>query len=223
MNKFDDTVKELKSYIDELEKKFTKKTLKFDDETKEKARALVDKAEEVINSSIEKVKTIINDVKDEEKLNSLLDKIKAKSKEAVEFTLEKVDALTKSDKPLTIDDIHNEIMDDFDKLKETDIFKKTTVLLKQGVSLVNEFLEKPEVKETIKKAKTTTINLAEKGVEGLKKILDDDKVEEKKDVKKSTPKKTTAKKESTKKAAPKKTTAKKATTKKTTKNTKKAK
>lgn len=223
MNKFDDTVKELKSYIDELEKKFAKKSLKLDDESKEKARAFVDKAEEVINSSIEKVKTIINDVKDEEKLNSLLDKIKAKSKEAVEFTLEKVDALTKSDKPLTIDDIHNEIMEDFDKLKETDIFKKTTVLLKQGVSLVNEFLEKPEVKETIKKAKTTTINLAEKGVEGLKKILDDDKVEEKKDVKKSAPKKTTVKKEPTKKAAPKKTTAKKATTKKTTKNTKKAK
>ena len=36
---------------------------------------------------------------------------------------------------------------------------------------INEFFERPEVKEAINKAKVTTVNIAEKGVENLKKAL----------------------------------------------------
>lgn len=203
MNKFDKTVKELKADIKELETEFSKRTEGLDEVTKQKAAELVEKTKVVINSSIEKVNAVIKDLADEEELNDLLDKIKAKAKEAVDYAIEKIDDLINNGGQTDIDKLHDDIMADFDKLKESDIYKTTTVLIKEGYAKINEFLEKPEVKETIKKAKKTTIDLAEKGVAGLKKVLED----------KDEPKK----KATTKKTATKKTPAKKTVTKKTTK------
>lgn len=205
MNKFDKTVKELKTDIKELETEFSKRTEGLDEVTKQKAAELVEKTKVVINSSIEKVSAVIKDLADEEELNDLLDKIKAKAKEAVDYAIEKIDDLINNGGQTDIDKLHDDIMADFDKLKESDIYKTTTVLIKEGYAKINEFLEKPEVKETIKKAKKTTIDLAEKGVAGLKKVLED-KDEPKK---KATTKKTATKKTPAKKTVAKKTTKKK--------------
>lgn len=173
MAKFDETINEMKSHIDKLEENLASKSEILDDETKQKAKELVDKAEVAINTAIDKVSSAIEEIKDNEKLDDLLDKMKAKSLEAVDYTIEKIDALTNKTSTFDIDALHDEIMDEFEKLKENEAFKKTTVLIKEGAAKINEFFEKPEVKETINKAKATTINIAEKGVEGLKKILED--------------------------------------------------
>lgn len=221
MSKFDETVKELKNDIKVLEKEFAKKTKGLDKTTEEKAHQFVEKTESVINSSIEKISAVINDLKDDEDLNALLDKIKAKAKEAIDYALEKVDAIINGETDTDLDKVHDEIMNEYNKLKDTEAFKATTVFVKEGYAKINEFFEKPEVKKQINKAKKTTINLAEKGVAGLKKVLVVDEEQEPKKTKttkKAT--KTTAKK--TTKPATKKTTAKKTSTKKTTKtNTKK--
>lgn len=207
MNKFDDTVKELKEDIKDLENEFSKRTKGLDESTKQKAYEFVENTENVINSSINKIAAVIENLKDDEELNDLLDKVKAKAKEAIDFAVEKIDAIINGSPDDDLDRLHDEIMDDFDKLKGTDLYKTTTVLLKEGYAKLNEFLEKPEVKQTINKAKKTTIDLAEKGVAGLKKVLI---VEEE-------PKKT----KSTKKAT-KTTKAKTTKTTKTTKTKKKA-
>ena len=70
-------------------------------------------------------------------------------------------------------------MSEFDKVKETDAFKKATDLLADLSAKINEVLNRPEVKEAIDKAKITTVNLAEKGVDGLKKVLKTDEIIEK--------------------------------------------
>ena len=173
MQKFDDTVKEMESQVKELEDDLAEKVEKLDEEGKEKAKALVEKTEEAIRSSIEKVKGIINDVQEDEKLDEFLDKVKAKSMEAVEFTKEKVSELTKKpdEKGKTLEDLGNDIMAEFDKIKESDAFKKTADFLSDIGTKVNEFFEKPEVKSAINKAKATTVNIAEKGVENLKRAL----------------------------------------------------
>lgn len=178
MQKFDDTVKEMESQVKELEDDLAEKVEKLDEEGKEKAKALVDKTEEAIRSSIEKVKGIINDVQEDEKLDEFLDKVKAKSMEAVEFTKEKVAELTKKpdEKGRTLEDLGNDIMAEFDKIKESDAFKKTADFLSDIGTKVNEFFEKPEVKSAINKAKTTTVNIAEKGVENLKRALKTEEV-----------------------------------------------
>ena len=184
MNKFEDTVKEMESQVQDLENDLAEKSDRLDDEGKERAKALVNKTEEAIRSSIEKVRNIINEVQEDDKLDEFLDKVKAKSMEAVDFTKTKVAELTKEkEEKKTLEDLASDIMAEFDKIKETDAFKKTADFLSDIGNKVNEFFDKPEVKGAINKAKTTTVNIAEKGVEGLKRALktDDIQVEENKE------------------------------------------
>lgn len=221
MNKFDATVKELKEDINELEKDFSKVAADLDEAGRIKAREIVEKTEKTINLSIEKVNSVINDISDEKKLNELLDKIKAKAKEATDYAMDKVVAIANNEDAVDIDALHDDIMNEFDKLKETDVYKKTTVLVKEGYAKINEFLEKPEVKKAINKAKITTLKAAELGVETLKKVLESEGTKKKAAPKKVETIKTATKKAPAKKKAAtttkKKTAAKKSSTKKTTK------
>ena len=177
MTKFEDTIKEMESQVNELENDLAAKAEQLDESNKEKAKALVDKTEEAIKTSIDKIKSIITEVQEDEKVDEFLDKVKAKSMEAVEFTKEKVSELTKKvEKDDTFEKITSDIMAEFDKVKETDAFKKTADVLTDLSGKLNEFLNKPEVKDAINKAKVTTVNIAEKGVDGLKKVLKTDEI-----------------------------------------------
>lgn len=176
MSKFEETVKELKQDIEDLEESFKEKAPLFDEQTKAKASEVVEKTKTAINNSIDKVSAVIKDLKEDEKLDEFLDKVKAKSMEAVDFAKEKINAIANKENDDSIDKLAADVMSEFDKLKESEIAKKTTVILKQAEGKINEFLEKPEVKDAINKAKVTTINVAEKGVEGLKKVLKTDEI-----------------------------------------------
>ncbi len=180
MSKFEDTVKEMESQVKELEDDLAGEIDRLDEEGKEKAKALVERTEEAIRSSIEKVRTVITNVKEDEKLDEFLDKVKAKSMEAVDFTREKVQELTKKkeEPEKTLDDASNDIMSVFDNIKESEALKKTAEFLSDINRKINEFFERPEVKEAIDKAKIKTVNIAEKGVEGLKKVLNTEEIEQ---------------------------------------------
>ena len=150
MTKFEDTVKEMESQVEELENDLADKADQLDDAGKEKAKALVEKTEEAIKSSIEKVRSIINDVQEDDKLDEFLDKVKAKSMEAVDFTKGKVNELTqKANKDNRLDKLGEDIMAEFDKLKESDAYKKTADFLSDISAKVNDYFNKPEVKEVI--------------------------------------------------------------------------
>lgn len=178
MTKFEDTVKELESQVEELENELAHKTEKMDDADKEKAQALVNRTEEAIKSSIQKIQGIIADVQEDEKLDEFLDKVKAKSMEAVDFTKAKINELSeKISSDQKLDQIADDIANEFDKIKESDAYKKTADFLNEINGKVNEFFARPDVKDAINKAKTTTINIAEKGVEGLKKALNPEEPE----------------------------------------------
>ena len=152
MTKFEDTVKEMESQVEELENDLADKADQLDDAGKEKAKALVEKTEEAIKSSIEKVRSIINDVQEDDKLDEFLDKVKAKSMEAVDFTKGKVNELTqKANKDNRLDKLGEDIMAEFDKLKESDAYKKTADFLSDISAKVNDYFNKPEVKEAADK------------------------------------------------------------------------
>ena len=177
MTKFEDTIKEMESQVNELGNDLAAKAEQLDESNKEKAQALVNKTEEAIKTSIDKIKNIITEVQEDEKVDEFLDKVKAKSMEAVEFTKDKIAELTKKvEKNDTFEKLSSDIMSEFDKVKETDAYKKTADLLADLSNKINEILNKPEVKEAINKAKITTVNLAEKGVDGLKKVLKTDEI-----------------------------------------------
>ncbi|MBR4461259.1 MAG: hypothetical protein IKS51_01590 [Erysipelotrichaceae bacterium] len=180
MSKFEDTVKEMESQVKELEDDLAGEIDKLDEEGKEKAKALVLRTEEAIKTSIEKVRTVITNVKEDEKLDEFLDKVKAKSMEAVDFTREKVQELTKKkeEPEKTLDEASNDIMSTFENIKESEALKKTAEFLSEINRKINEFFERPDVKEAIDKAKIKTVNIAEKGVEGLKKVLNTEEIEQ---------------------------------------------
>ena len=210
MNKYETTIKELKEDIKDLEKAFKEKTKGLDKETIAAARTFVDRTEKVIQAVIDKTGAVIKELKDDEQLEELLAKLKAKAKEAVDYAIDKVDTVIKEGPETGIDRLYKDVMSEFDSLKDTNVYKTTSVLIKEGYAKINEFLEKPEIQETIKKAKKTTIDLAEKGVAGLKKVLDTEPATK---TKKATAKKVTPKKAA---AKPKAKTTKAKTTKKKT-------
>lgn len=216
MNKYELTIQELKDDIKELEKEFKKRTKGLDKETIEAARKFVDRTEKVIEAVIDKTGTVITELKDDEQLEELLDKLKAKAQEAIDYALDKIDTVINSGPETEIDRLYNDVMAEFDSLKDTEIYKSTSVLINKGYAKLNEFLDKPEVQDTIKKAKKTTITLAEKGVEGLKKVLENETITKPKKVTKKTTKKVTPKKATAKKAKAKTVKAKAKTTKKKT-------
>lgn len=213
MNKLDKVVKDLEDDVKDLEAGLADRIDDLDDQKKQKATELVDKTKALIKVSIDKIAAVYEEIKEDQKIDEFLDKIKAKAKEAVDYTMDKIDALKNQD-TTTIDCLSNELVNGFESLKESDIYKKTQVLLKEGAIKVNDFINRPDVQEAIKKAKITTVKYAEKGVDGLKQIL---KVE---DTKKPATKKAPAKKTATKKATTKSTKKTATTTKK--KTTKKA-
>lgn len=214
MSKYELTIQELKDDIKELEKEFKKRTKGLDKETIEAARKFVDRTEKVIEAVIDKTGAVITELKDDEQLEELLDKLKAKAQEAIDYALDKIDTVINSGPETEIDRLYNDVMAEFDSLKDTEIYKSTSVLINKGYAKLNEFLDKPEVQDTIKKAKKTTITLAEKGVEGLKKVLENETITKPKKVTKKTTKKVTPKKATAKKAKAKTVKAKAKTTKK---------
>ena len=216
MSKYELTIQELKDDIKELEKEFKKRTKGLDKETIEAARKFVDRTEKVIEAVIDKTGAVITELKDDEQLEELLDKLKAKAQEAIDYALDKIDTVINSGPETEIDRLYNDVMAEFDSLKDTEIYKSTSVLINKGYAKLNEFLDKPEVQDTIKKAKKTTITLAEKGVEGLKKVLENETIIKPKKVTKKTTKKVTPKKATAKKAKAKTVKAKAKTTKKKT-------
>lgn len=177
MTKFEDTMKEMQQNVEELGKYVAEKTKALNDsDVKAKAEDLVKKTQDAIGVSMKKVTEVIDKVTEDEKLDEFLDKIKAKSQEAVEFTKTKVDDLTKTNTVPTLEELAKEISANFDKLKESDVVKNAADFLTDLGGKINEFMDKPEVKEAINKAKTTTISVAEAGVEGLKTLLKADEI-----------------------------------------------
>lgn len=177
MSKIDEAIQEMKEELAELEDKLAEKTEGLDDQAKQKATALIEKTENAIKGAIAKIEAAIDNFTEDEQFDEFLDKVRAKSREAVEFAKDKIDDLATKTSNQSLADLHDDVMAEFDKLKENEYIKKTADFLKEIGGEINEFFEKPEVKETINKAKVTTINVAEKGVEGLKKILKPEEVE----------------------------------------------
>lgn len=176
MNKFENTVKEMQDNIADLENFAREKVEQFaDQDLKERANDIANKTIAAINSSIEKVGNVINSLSEDEKMDELLDKIQAKSQEAVDFAKDKINSLNKDNSKL-IDDLAEDVMAEFDRLKENDTFRNATEFLKEIDGKINTFFERPEVKAAVNKAKVTTVNVASAGLEGLKRVLKTDEI-----------------------------------------------
>lgn len=143
------------------------KDLKEDEELKEKLHDFRVKATELMNEGIAKVKGLKDDPVWQERFE--------KAKEATMEAGEKVaDAAGKTSSNLMLKARENEKVDEFmDKAEEvgSKAFEATKETFETTKEKVEEFFAKPEVVEKVESAKATTIKVAEKAVEGLRKLL----------------------------------------------------
>ena len=172
MKKYEKIIKQLQKEYDQLKEYVETKTSVINDSKKQRIDSLLEKTNNAINSTINKIKELSNSKVNEKEFNQFLNKVVEKATEAIDFAKAKVNEII--DEEENLDEVFDYICEEFEKAKKTEVFKKASNIVKEiGVS-VNEFLEKPEVQETINKAKVTTLNLAEKGLDGLKKVLNTD-------------------------------------------------
>lgn len=175
--KVEETIEKISETVEDMKEFAEEKTKESDVNSKEKVNELVKKAEELINEAKNKVIEAANNIKDDEKLNSLLNTVVIKAQEAADFTKMKIsEALPEKEK---IESIEKDIVDSFDRFTETETVQTVVKAFQRLSEQVTEYLERPEVKKKINKAKKATLNAAEKGMEKLRDVLE---VEEEEDV-----------------------------------------
>ena len=179
MKKYQTIIKQLNAKLDEL-KEFAENKIEGLEENKaEQISELLDKTTTAVETTTDKIEELGKQKIDEEQFAEFLKKVQDKAVESIDFAKAKINEIVLDDEK-DLNEIFNNIAAEFDKIKESDLFKKASEVVNDIGNGINEFLEKPEVKETIKKVKITTINIAEKGLDGLKKVLntDEDKEDE---------------------------------------------
>lgn len=138
------------------------------------------KLKETLDQAIQKSKEFAEDIHLKENLSNAA----SKTKEALGIVGEKIVELSKDEElKAKFKDVSTPIVDTgkkvVEKLEENQTFNKVVSTVKEGAieaadyvsTKTQEFLEKPEVQEKLEQAKDKTIELAEAGVENLKKWL----------------------------------------------------
>ena len=171
------TIKEMEKKIEEINKLASEKIANAtNDENAKKIAEIRDNTINVINEAIEKIHDTAVENEDSSSFSDLLNRVINRTSEATEYTIKKIKEVTK-DKNIekTISETSKQINDAFDKLIDNpdvkNVFSKATNATKETVNKANEYLNKEEVKQNIDKTKDVIIDIAEAGLNGLKKIL----------------------------------------------------
>ena len=164
----EEKLQELNSKLARLEEYKNDVLKEADDLTKEKVAEIKEQSIKVLKEAIRK----IEEVKDEgEKLDieEVSDRISAKFNDAYYYSIHRIDDLLK------INDKKNDFEEAINKFFNSEEFKaasdKIEKVSKDVYKQVEDFMNREETKEAIKKAKITTVKVAEKGLAALKKAL----------------------------------------------------
>jgi len=200
MSRIDESINKMQEYINEIRKKSIEQAQKLSIEGKNQVETIANKTINTINSSIEKLEEMKKQVNDENELNDFLDRLEKKCKDVADYTELKIDEI----KPVVQDNISNlkkDLDKSFDDIK--DEIKKSTIDVKKDLEtaydrlLDNEnvknvikfakdmkvkaidYYNKPETQKAINNAKLKIIEVAEKGLDTLKVILEKDDINNK--------------------------------------------
>lgn len=174
MNKFEEIAREMREDIEDIKSIARDKIELVDEDGKIKIAELAEKTIGAINTTIDKLRDVSLRVDDEEKVNELLDRANAKCKEAVEFTKTKISEVKEIQPAVNLDGVLTDIRSTFDKLMQNENVQNAANFVKGLGDEVNNFLNRPEVKEKIEHAKDVTISVAEKGLDALKRSVEND-------------------------------------------------
>lgn len=187
---------EIKKLSEQLEKQIEnlkeKASETVEDERVQKVlNTIKDKTTEFLGEIKEKVTDLWDYYTDPEEVAKIVENIKVLSKNAYDVSLAKIDEI-KNNKDIqnalvsaetflkkTYDKTSDVAKDTFNKAMENDdiknAFDNAVSAYNNVKDVVTDYFEKPEVQNNIEKAKDITIDVAEKGVDALKKWLKNSK------------------------------------------------
>ena len=176
MNRFDTTIKKMQDIINDIKTVGDKKASGKDEETILKIKTVSDKTIDTINEASVKLKEVVNKISDEEELNKFLDRVEEKCKQAADYAFNKFDEIVPEEKNeyVKIDDEEKSSME---KLLDNENVKNAAKIATDIKNDIVDFINKPETKKTINNIKYSALNIADKSLDALLKILDDKKDE----------------------------------------------
>lgn len=192
MATINESIEKLKTYIKEIEDRASVVAPKLSDDAKTQVSSIANKTIDTINKSIEKIEELKTSVNDESALGDFLSKLDERCKDIADYTVEKInefrpslddslkdfmDNLNKSEEPKKEEpketsDLETKISDTYNRLINNPNVVNATNMVKTGVEKAIEFYNSEETQDFINTMKIKTINIAEKGLEELKVILD---------------------------------------------------
>lgn len=189
MTKIDETISKMQGYIKEIEEESIKKMTNLSNDGKVKVKELANRTISTINNSINKLNEMKNSIANENELEDFLNRLEIKCKDVTDFTKIKINEI----KPIVQENINDvkedieksfdnfkkdfsetkkDVSSSFDKLLENENIKNAIKVAKAVKEKAVEFYHDPKTQKTINEAKLKTIELAEKGLDKLKEILD---------------------------------------------------
>ena len=188
MNKIENTINKMKDFIKEIEDETLKYSEKLSEEGKKQANELADKTISTINISIEKLNSMKETITDDTNLDEFLQRLEDKCKDVTEFTKVKINEITPNlkddltDIKLDIEKGFNDLKEDLIKIRsnpdsslnkilENENVKNAAKVAKAFKDKAVDFYNDPKTQKAINNAKIKTVELAEKGLNGLKSIL----------------------------------------------------
>ena len=171
MNDINNTIEQIKEVMKNLEETVVEKKEKLTAEGKVKVEELFNKTSSAVNEAITKLESKNFAEITEEDFKNFSTKVVDKCKSAAAYTIDKVSLLEKEYVKPEINKIEEDIEQGFNDIFGSDNVKKVEETAINAVNKVTAFFEKPETQEKIDKAKDAVINVAEKALEGLRKLL----------------------------------------------------
>lgn len=191
MSRIEESITKLQNYINDVEVKAKEQINNVEDDRKTQIEAVANKTISTIKNSIEKLESMKTQSFDENELEDFLNRLDEKCKDVCEYTKKKIEAIKPAVK-VSLADLKDELdkgfdeikkdgeifcfkaEETYDKLKENENVKKAIELAKAAKEKAIEFYNKPETQEAINNAKLKIIDVAEKGLDTLKVILEKD-------------------------------------------------
>lgn len=191
MSRIDESIAKMEGFIKEIEEETINHSINLAEDSKKQVQEIANRTISTINNSIAKLNEMKKTVEDDSQLEDFLNRLEFKCKDVTDFTKEKIEEI----KPIIKDnlaDLKNDLekgFDDFkkdfnetkktsessfDKLLENENIKAAIKLAKDAKDKAIEFYNDPRTQKAINQAKLKAIELAEKGLDELKVLLDRD-------------------------------------------------
>ena len=176
MSRFDTTIKKMQDIMSDIKKASDKKAEGKDEETVLKIKTISDKTIDTINEASVKLKEVVGKISDEKELDDFLSRVEDKCKQTADYALKKLDEIVPIEEKteyVKINDVDDKLPTE--KLIENDNVKNAAKMATDIKDEIIDFINSPETQEKIKNVKLSALNVADKGLDAILKLLGEDK------------------------------------------------